>query len=87
MAKPYFDSDELIKFVKQSISFPINQNTFTEDDILRFANAEMKSSMVPSVLQYHEEYFVYRIDVPLISGRKKYAIPDRAIGQKFRDVS
>lgn len=86
MAKPYFDSDELIKFVKQSISFPINQSTFTEEDILRFANAEMKSAMVPSVLQFHEEFFVYKKDVPLVSGRKKYSIPDRAIGQKFRDV-
>jgi hypothetical protein len=86
MAKPYYDSAELINFVKQSISFPIYQSTFTEEDILRFANAEMKSEMVPSVMQYHEEYFVYRKDVPFKPNVVTYPIPDRAIGQKFRDL-
>jgi hypothetical protein len=83
---PWYTSDKLIEAVKRKISFPINQNTFTEDDILAFANEEMAIAQVPAVMQYHEEYFVYRVQVPLITNISRYPIPDRAIGMKLRDL-
>lgn len=83
---PWYTSDKLIEAVKRKIAFPINQNTFTEDDILAFANEEMFIAQVPAVMQYHEEYFVYRVQVPLVTNISRYSIPDRAIGMKLRDL-
>ena len=83
---PWMTSNDLIEAVKRKIAFPISQNTFSEEDILRFANEEMFISQVPSVLQYHEEYFVYRVQTPLVSNISRYPIPDRAIGMRLRDL-
>lgn len=84
--KPYLTSQDLLDSVKRRISFPSYQSTFTDTDILSLANEEMSISQVPSVLQYHEGYFVYRVDVPLRPNVSRYAIPDRAIGMRLRDV-
>lgn len=86
MAKPWFTSSDLIEAIKRKISFPISQVTFTEDDLLAFANEEMMISQVPSVLSYHEEYFVTTLTVPLLARQNKYPIPERAIGMKLRDI-
>lgn len=84
--KPYYTSTDLIEAVKRKASIPISQNTFSEDDILKFANEEMFLAQVPSILEYHEEYLVYEQEVPLIANVSKYPIPNRAIGMKLRDV-
>lgn len=79
-------SNKLISAIKRKISFPISQQTFTENEILDFANEEMFISQVPDILKYHEEYFVFTTDVQLVSNKTKYAIPDRAIGMRLRDL-
>lgn len=84
--KPWFTSQDLIDAVKRKIAIPINQRTFTEEDILAFANEEMVISQVPDIMIYHEEYFVATLDVPLISNVTRYPIPERAMGGKLRDV-
>jgi len=86
MVKPWMTSDDLIASIKRKISFPVSQVTFTDDEILEFANEEMMISQVPSIMQFHEEFFVYEIDVPLEESRSAYTIPDRAIGDKLRDL-
>lgn len=83
---PFYTSNTLIEAVKRNISFPIAQVTFNEEDILRFADEEMFLEQVPSILQYHEEYFVFHEDVPLVANQSKYPIPKRAIGMKIRDL-
>ncbi len=83
---PWMTSNDIIEAVKRKIAFPVSQNTFSEEDILRFANEEMFISQVPSVLQFHEEYFVYRVVTPLVSNISRYSIPDRAIGMRLRDL-
>lgn len=86
MAKPWLTSDDLIAAVKRKIALPISQITFTEDDILAFANEEMAIAQVPSVMSFHEEYFVQEINVDLEENKSRYPIPDRAIGMKLRDL-
>lgn len=86
-AKPWFDSSDIIETVKRRISFPIDQSTFTEDDILKFANEEMAISQIPSILEFHEEYLVTSKSTPLIGGQSRYPMPDRAIGMKLRDLA
>lgn len=85
-SKPYLTSRDLIETVKLNISFPISQNTFSDDDILKFANHELFMSQVPSVLQYHEDYFSFREVVALKANKNRYDIPYRAIGNKIYDV-
>jgi hypothetical protein len=84
--KPYYTSNELIEAVKRKISMPVAQVTFNEEDILNFANEEMFLSQIPTLLQYHEEYLVYRHKVDLLEDVQKYEIPERAIGMKLRDL-
>lgn len=85
-AKPWYTSQDLIDSVKRKIAIPINQRTFSEEDILAFANEETMISQVPDILTYHEEYFVYSHDIPLVPNQTRYPIPERAIGQKLRDI-
>lgn len=84
--KPYYTSTELIAAVKRKMSFPITQVTYSEDDILEFATEELFMSQVPSVMQYHEEYFVFNDEVALENGVQRYDLPTRAIGMKLRDL-
>lgn len=84
--KPYFTSATLIEAVKRNQSIPISQITFEDEDILAFATEELFLSQIPSVLQYHEEYYVYDQDIPLVGGKSRYPIPNRAIGMKLRDL-
>jgi len=81
------NSDDLLASVKRKISFPSSQNTFTDADILAFANEELMISQVPSILQFHEEYFVAKQVSPIISNQSAYAVPTRAIGMKLRQVA
>lgn len=85
-AKPYYTTDDLIASIKRRISFPLSQNTFQYSDLVAFLNEEMQLSAVPTVKQEHEEYFVYKVTVPLVNGVSRYEIPNRAIGMALRDV-
>lgn len=83
---PWMTSDDLIESIKRKISFPVYQTTFSDQDILDFATEELMISQVPSVMQFHEEFFVTTRDVTLKPNKTKYPIPDRAIGMKLRDL-
>lgn len=86
MATPWKTTDELVEMVSRKIALPIYQSTFSKTDIINFLNEEMLISQVPSILQYHEEYYVYMVEVPMKSNVTRYAIPDRAIGMRLRDI-
>jgi hypothetical protein len=83
---PYMTSQDLINSVQRKMSFPISQQTFSMLDILAFANEEVYISQVPSILQFHSEYFVTYQTIPLLTNVSNYPIPSRAIGQKLRSV-
>lgn len=85
-AKPYMTSTEIIASIKRKIAFPIAQNTFEIDDILAFVNEEMTISQVPSILQFHEEFFTYAEEFALEPNKNKYPVPSRAIGMKLRNL-
>ena len=83
---PYMTSNDLIASVQRKISMPLSQITFSQLDVLQFANEEMFIAQVPSVLQFHEEYFVTYKILPLQNNLSRYPIPDRATGMKLRDL-
>lgn len=84
MAVSYLDSAHLIESVVRRAAIPESQVTFSNDDILAFANEEIMVGIVPSVLKMHEEFYVYPFAINLDSNQSFYDIPDRAIGSKIK---
>lgn len=82
----WLTSNSLVSAVKRKISIPISQGLMSEQDILDFATEELLIAQVPSVMEFHEEYFVWPETIPLVSGKTRYAVPERAIGMKLRDI-
>ena len=80
----YMTSDTLIASIERRAHIPESQVTFTDDDFLAFANEEMNIGLVPAVLQFHEEFFVFKQYVPLQPFTAAYDVPSRAIGGKIR---
>lgn len=79
-------TDKLIKSVKRRAFMPTSQSTFTNDDFLEILNEEIDTSLMPYVIEKHEEYMVYVVDLPS-NEKNRYEIPYRAIGNKLREVS
>lgn len=87
MAVGYLTSSTLISTVKREAMVPTSQSTFTDADFLAMANQEMRIGLVPSILQFHEEYYTRdSAPVPLVAYQSRYEIPYRAVGGKFRAV-
>lgn len=82
----YYTSELLIESVKRRITIPTNQNTFTDRDILRFADEELGLSVVPAIMTLHEDYLLYSEDIPLVEDQREYVIPYRAVGNKLYDL-
>lgn len=85
--KPYMTSDDIIASVKRRAMIPEHQATFSADDFLAFADEEMAMGIVPSILKNHEDYLLYTEKIPLDPNQRIYSIPQRAVGNKLREVS
>lgn len=85
MAK-YLSTDALIESVKRRAMLPSTQNTFKEEDFLAFANEEMSNAVIPYVQSFREDYFIAIHVQPIETGVQSYRIPDRATGNKLRDI-
>ena len=83
----YLSSSTLIESAKVRGAIPETQVTFKEEDLLRFANEEMDTAVIPYVMSFHEDYFLFREDIPLQADTTQYAIPYRAVGNKLREVA
>lgn len=83
---PWKTTNDLIEMVQRKIAVPIYQGTFSNQDIINFLNEEMTISQLPSVLSYHEEYYVTSMAVPLVLGQSRYPIPNRAVAMRLRDI-
>lgn len=86
MAQLYFTTTDLLASIKRRASIPSSQNLFTDEDLLAFANEEMDIGLVPSVMRLHEDYLLYKQEIPFEMGVKSYELPERAIGNKLRDI-
>jgi hypothetical protein len=66
---------------------PGDQSTFTDQDFLDMLNEEIQYFAIPHLLQTHEEYLLSFEDRELVVGKNKYRIPERAVGNKLREVA
>ena len=86
MSKYFFTSQDLINSVKRRASIPDSQSMITDAEILEFANEEMELNVIPLIVAKHEDYFLTREDVAVVSNQQSYAIPYRAIGSQLRNL-
>jgi hypothetical protein len=82
----YYTSELLIDSVKRRISVPTNQNTFTDADILAFADEELGLVVVPAMMSLHEDYLLFSEDTEMEDDTSSYVIPYRAVGTKLYDL-
>lgn len=79
--------DEFLESVKVRCLIPDSNITFQDIDILRFANEELSSILVPDILKVREEFYVVTEAQSLVTGlNARYPIPSRAIGCKLRNI-
>lgn len=84
--KTYYTSSDLLDSIKKRTNIPDSQNLLNDNDILRLANDEISSSLIPLILSKYEGYFLIQEAVPLIANNNKYEIPYRAIASKLKEV-
>jgi hypothetical protein len=81
-----FTSQGLIYSAKLHAAIPSSQSLFTDDDFIEVLNHNMVSEVIPLIKSVNEEYFVVKVDVPLVSGQDAYTFPTRALGGAMRDI-
>lgn len=86
MALGFMTSTELLASIKLRAAVPISNITFSDDDLLAFAQEEIELKLLPSILAVKEEFYVTLATIPLVDNQSDYEIPYRAIGNKVRSV-
>lgn len=78
--------DNLAATVNLKCLNPISNNTFQLADIVALMDNELSLGVVPLLKKTQQDYFVYNVDVPIVSGQSAYTMPTRAVGNALRDV-
>ena len=86
MAKPQYNTEQLIESIKRRCSVPTSQLTYTDEDFVLLANDELQGEVVPLIMSTRDEYFVDYIDVNSDS-TGIIPIPSQAVGAKLRTVA
>lgn len=83
----YLTSTTLLETIKREAMVPTSNFALSDADFLAMANQELKIGMMPSIMQYHQEFGV-RTDPPIVinANQSAYEIPYRAVGSKVREV-
>jgi len=74
----------LIASIKRRITLPDAQNLYTQDDLISFMGDEMSSTIEPLIHSVQQDYWVARVDVPLVQNQEKYTLPIRGIVNGLR---
>jgi hypothetical protein len=66
---------------------PTDTSVYTDEDILEILNEEIDAGLLSTLMTLHEEYLVNYEDLEFESGKSKYPIPYRAVGNKLRELA
>lgn len=89
MARPIIAS-KLIRSVRNRALIPTDTSTFQDEDILDILNEEVTQGLLSTIMVLNEEHMVDHIDIPIDSSEDLSGgieIPERAVGNKLREVS
>ena len=78
--------DSFLSRVERRISFPANQATLSETNILIMADDVMREQLIPLILSVNQNYFVTTATQALTDAVDTYDIPYRSIGRTLRDM-
>lgn len=89
MARPIIAS-KLIRSVRNRAMIPTDTDTFDDEAILDILNEEVTQGLLATIMSLNEEHMVDHIDIPISSSdnlKNGIKIPERAVGNKLREVS
>lgn len=81
-----YTADGIVRDIKMLGLFPNSQLLLTNDEFLTLMNFQMKAEMVPLIDSIAQEHFVQYEDVDYDQSQKVFSIPERAVGNKLRDL-
>ena len=82
-----YTTNGLISSIKRRITLPDAQNLYSPDDLIAFMGDELSSTIVPLVHSVQQEYWVTKVDVPLVINQTDYTIPIRGAANGLRLVT
>jgi hypothetical protein len=77
---------QLLDAVKRGVTVPSNQVRFSDADLLKFADEETESTIMPMLSSIRQEFLVKQKNVPVVANQAGYKIPYRAVGRNLRDI-
>lgn len=82
-----YTTTNLINDIKRRTFMPSSQITYSDDDILNYADEELQTRIVPLLMSVREDYLVAYQEDTISASTAGYDIPERAIGMKLKDVT
>jgi len=79
-----FTTDALVASIKRRILLPDAQTLYSDDDLIALAGDELSSTVIPLVHSVQQEYWVMRLDIPLVINQTNYFIPIRGVANGLR---
>ena len=79
-------ADDIISGVNRRISNPGTQGLLLDTDILSFADSIVRSELIPILESTNQDYFVERIEIPLVGGQSAYSVPYRSVARALREI-
>jgi hypothetical protein len=79
-----YTTNGLVASIKRRITLPDAQNLYAPDDLIAFMGDELSSTIVPLVHSTQQEYWVVRMDIPLVANQLNYTIPIRGVANGLR---
>jgi len=87
ITKGALTTNGLLKSIKRRAMVPTSQDTFTDADLIDIMNEEITIGIVPVILQQKDEYLIFQEERLIIPEVSNYAVPERALFNKLREVS
>lgn len=81
-----YTTDNLLSEFKRQANIPSYDKTYSDSELLNIINSELLSEVMVFILSLTENYFVETYETPVVNGQSNYRLPDRAMGQKVKDV-
>ena len=79
-------ADDIINGVNRRISNPQPQGLLSNSDILAFCDNIIQAQLIPLLESVDQDYFVDRIEIPLVAGQSNYSVPYRSVARGLREI-
>jgi hypothetical protein len=77
---------QLLDAIKRGVTVPSTQYRFTDSDLLKFADEETESVILPMLTSLRQEFLVTQQNTTTVANQAAYKIPYRAVGRTLRDL-